>query len=59
MSCKDRVEIKVRERSTGNTLRVYGQTSVAVDLSEQIAAKTALQNAALALAGRVLPGLAK
>ncbi len=59
MSCKDRVEIKVRERSTGNILRVYGQTSVAVDLSEQIAAKTALQNAALALAGRVLPRLAK
>jgi hypothetical protein len=59
VSCKGRVEIKVRERSTGNILLVDRQTGVAVDLSEQIASKTALQNAALELAGRVLPKLAK
>lgn len=59
VSCKARVEIKVRERSTGNLLFVDRQTSVAVDLTEQIAAKTALQKAAAELAERVLPKLAK
>lgn len=58
VSCKGRVEIKVRGRSTGDILFVDRQTSVAVDLSEQVAAKTALQNAALELAERVLPKLA-
>lgn len=59
VSCKARVELKVRERSTGNILFVDRQTSVAVDLTEQVAAKTALQNAATELAGRVLPKLVK
>ncbi len=59
VSCKARVEIKVRERSTGNLLFVDRQTSVAVDLTEQIAAKTALQKAAAELAERVLPKLVK
>ncbi len=54
-SCKGRVELKVRERLTGKILAVDRQTSVAVDLSEQSAAKTALQNAVLELAERVLP----
>ena len=58
VSCKARVEIKVRERTTGNILFVDRQTSVAVDLTEQVAAKTALQNAAAQLAERVLPKLA-
>ncbi|MCU0785632.1 MAG: curli assembly protein CsgG [Verrucomicrobia bacterium] len=57
VSCKARVEIKVRERSTGNILFVDRQISVAVDLMEQVAAKTALQNAATELAERVLPRL--
>jgi len=35
------------------------QTSVAVDLTEQVAAKTKLQNAALEMVERVLPMLAK
>ena len=56
-SCKGRVEIKVRDRLTGNILVVDRQTSVAVDIAEQTAAKTALQNAALDLAERVLPKL--
>ena len=59
ISCKARVEIKVREKSTGNLLFVDRQTSVAVDLTEQIAAKTALQNAAAELAERILPKLGK
>ena len=59
VSCKARVEIKVRERTTGNLLFVDRQTSVAVDLTEQVAAKTALQKAAAELAERVLPKLVK
>jgi len=59
ISCKARVEIKVRDRASGNLLAVDRQTSVGVDLSEQVAAKTALQNAALLLAERVLPKLRK
>lgn len=59
VSCKARVEIKVRERSTGKILLVDRQTSVAVDLTEQIAAKAALQNAATDLAERVFPKLVK
>ena len=38
---------------------VNRQTSVAVDITEQTAAKTALQNAAAELAERLLPKLAK
>jgi hypothetical protein len=59
VSCKARVEIKVRERASGNLLFVDRQTSVAVDLTEQVAAKTALQKAAAELAERVLPKLTK
>jgi hypothetical protein len=59
ISCKARVEIKVRDKATGNLIAVDRQTSVAVDITEQIAAKTALQNAALELAERILPKLAK
>jgi hypothetical protein len=59
VSCKARVEIKVREVATGNILLVDRQTSVAVDLTEQVAAKTALQNAGAVLAERVLPKLTK
>lgn len=59
VSCKARVEIKVRERTSGNILFVDRQTSVAVDLTEQVAAKAALQKAAAELAERVLPKLAK
>jgi hypothetical protein len=59
ISCKARVEIKVRDKATGNLIAVDRQTSVAVDIAEQTAAKTALQNAALELAERLLPKLAK
>lgn len=59
VSCKARVEIKARDRVSGDIKAVDRQTSVAVDLTEQVAAKTALQNAALELAERVLPKLAR
>ena len=57
ISCKSRVEIKVRDVATGNILVEDRQTSVGVDVTEQTAAKTALQNAADELAERVLPKL--
>lgn len=55
ISCKARVEIKVIDKGSGTILVVDRQVSVAVDLSEQIAAKTALQQAAAELAERVIP----
>jgi hypothetical protein len=59
ISCKSRIEIKARDIASGNILVVDRQTSVGVDIAEQTAAKTALQNAANALAERLLPKLAK
>jgi hypothetical protein len=53
-SCRARIEIKARDAS-GNIISVDRQTSVAVDLAEHIAAKTALQNGADELAERLLP----
>ena len=57
ISCKSRIELKVREVATGNLITVDRQTSVGVDIAEQTAAKTALQNAADVLAERILPKL--
>jgi hypothetical protein len=57
ISCKSRVEIKIRDVATGNILMEDRQTSVGVDIAEQTAAKTALQNAADELADRVVPKL--
>jgi hypothetical protein len=59
ISCKSRIEIKVRNVATGNLIAVDRQTSVGVDIAEQTAAKTALENAADALAGRIIPKLAR
>jgi hypothetical protein len=58
VSCKGRVELKVKDTTTGDWVVVDRQVAVAVDLSEQIAAKRALQEAAAQLAERVLPKLA-
>jgi Curli production assembly/transport component CsgG len=59
VSCKARVELKVQTRSEGKILAVDRETSVAVDITEQTAAKTALQNAAAELASRLAVKLAK
>jgi hypothetical protein len=59
ISCKSRVEIKVRDVATGNIIAVDRQTSVGVDIAEQTAAKTALENAADTLAERIVPKLVK
>jgi hypothetical protein len=58
-SCRGRIEIKVRDHATGEIIAVDRQTSVAVDVAEHIAAKTALQNGAAQLAARILPQLVK
>lgn len=57
ISCRARVEVKVHEKGTGKVLAADRQTSVAVDIAEQTAAKTALQNAAVELAERLVPEL--
>lgn len=56
ISCKARVELKAQKRS-GEILAVDRQTSVAVDIAEQTAAKTALQKAATELVERLAPVL--
>ena len=58
-SCRARIEIKARDRKSGDILSVDRQTSVAVDVAEHIAAKTALQNGAGELAERLIPKLVK
>ncbi len=58
IACKSRVELKVRDVATGNILFEDRQTSTGVDIAEQTAAKTALQDAADDLAERVVPKLA-
>jgi hypothetical protein len=57
VSCKARIELKAHAR-TGDILATDRQSSVAVDIAEQTAAKTALQNAAAEMAERLIPKLA-
>ncbi len=56
-SVKARLEVKAIDRRTGRVLAVDRQTTVALDLTEQIAGKTALQEAAAKIAERMLPKL--
>jgi hypothetical protein len=58
ISCRSRIEVKAR-KSNGDIISVDRETSVAVDIAEQTAAKTALQRAALQLAERLLPKIAQ
>lgn len=58
ISCRSRIEIKAR-KANGDLISVDRQTSVAVDIAEQTAAKTALQNAAMELAERLFPKIAQ
>ena len=54
ISVKARLEVKAVDRETGRVLAIDRHVSVAVDLTEQIAGKTALQNAAANIAGEIL-----
>lgn len=56
-SVKARLEVKAIDRRSGRVLAVDRQTTVALDLTEQIAGKTALQEAAAKIAERMLPKL--
>jgi hypothetical protein len=55
ISCRARIELKAQRKADGKILAAERQTSVAVDIAEQTAAKTGLQNAAGELAERLLP----
>ena len=57
ISCKARVEVKAHARKDGKVLAVDRETNASVDITEQTAAKTALQLAAAELAERLAPKL--
>lgn len=57
VSVKARLEVKAIDNKTDQILAVDRQTEVVVDLTEQVAGKSALQNAAAAIAERLLPKL--
>jgi len=59
VSVKARLEIKAVDRKSGEVLAIDRETVVEVDLTEQIAGKKALQNAAAKIAERLLPKLVK
>lgn len=59
ISVKARLEVTATDPATGKIIATDRQTSVALDLTEQIAGKTALQNAAASIAERLLPKLAQ
>jgi len=58
ISCRSRIEIKAHKK-TGEVVLVDRQMSAAVDIAEQTAAKASLQNAALELAARLVPAVAR
>ncbi len=59
ISVKARLEVKAVDRATGKIIAVDRQTTMAVGLGEQIAAKNALQAAGAEIAERLLPKLVK
>jgi TolB-like protein len=59
VSVKARVEIKAVDRKSNEVLASDREVTVAADLSEQIAGKSALEQAAAKLAQRLLPKLAE
>ncbi|QDU92489.1 CsgG/HfaB family protein [Lignipirellula cremea] len=58
LSVKARLEVKVVDPRTTRVYAIDRQTSVKVDLSEQIAGKSALQEASADIAARLMPKLA-
>ena len=59
VSVKARLEVKAVDRTTDRIIAVDRQVAVEVDLTEQIAGKKAIQEAAAAIAERLLPKLVK
>ena len=59
VSVKARLEVKAIDRATDRIIATDRQTAVVVDLTEEIAGKSALQEAAAQIAERLLPKLVK
>ena len=59
ISVKARVEIKAIDRKTDKIIAVDRQTALVIDLTENIAGKAAIEEAAAILAERILPKLTK
>ncbi len=59
ISVKARLELKATDRARAKVLAADRQVTVVVDLTEQIAGKSALQQAALDVAERLLPEVVK
>ncbi len=57
VACRARLEIRIHETRSGRLRLADRQTSVPLDIAEPIAAKAALQEAALTVAERVIPRL--
>src|SRR5262249_23943592 len=55
ISVKARLEVKAIDQATGKILAVDRQTTVALDLTEQIAAMNALQEAGATIVEQMLP----
>ena len=55
ISCKARVELRLRDLATGSIVATDRQVSVAADLGEHVAAKAALAQAGAALFERIAP----
>jgi TolB-like protein len=59
ISVKARVELKAIDRKTDKIIAVDRQTALVIDLTENIASKAAIEEAAAMLAERMLPKLTK
>ena len=59
VSCRSRVELNASRPADGKLLLSDRQTDVAVDLSENVAGKSALENAARKLLDRLVPKIAQ
>jgi hypothetical protein len=59
VSVKARLELEAVDRQTNKIIAIDRQTAVVVDLAEQLAGKAALQQAAAAIAERMLPKLVR
>ena len=59
ISVKARVEVKAADQDSGKVIAIDRQTAVVLDLTEQLAGKAALQEAAATIAERMLPKIAQ
>jgi hypothetical protein len=59
VSCRARVEIKILSQPTGELILADRQTGIGIDIAENNAGKTALEDAATRLLDRMVPALVK